>query len=81
MRQDSFAINDTELGDIDLVEHAIDTGNVKPFPRRLPYALRKELEEELSTLGQRMYRNIHWFLHVRASIYLLGRKIAQKSIH
>ena len=49
----SFALQDTELGETNLVEHAIDTGEAKPAkipPRRLPYALRKELEEELIKL-------------------------------
>ena len=53
LKHDSFAVNDTELGETDIVEHTIDTGNakaVKTFPRRLPYALRKELEEELKKL-------------------------------
>ena len=48
-----FALNDHELGETDLVTHSIDTGNarsVQTLPRRLPYALRKELESELSTL-------------------------------
>ena len=43
-KHDSFAVRDSELGETDLVEHGIDTGNAKPvktFPRRLPYALRK----------------------------------------
>ena len=49
LRHASFGINDAELEETDLVEYAIDTGNVKPvktFPRRLPYVLKKELEEE-----------------------------------
>ena len=52
MRHDSFAINDAELGETDLIEHAINTGAnpVKAFPRILPYALRKELEEVLRVL-------------------------------
>ena len=53
LKHDSFAVNDSELGETNLVEHYIDTGNAKPvrtFPRRLPYALRKELEEELDKL-------------------------------
>ena len=53
LKHDSFAVNDSELGETNLVEHDIDTGNAKPvrtFPRRLPYALRKELEEELDKL-------------------------------
>ena len=53
-RHDSFAMTDTELGETDIVEHSIDTGNAKPvktFPRRLPYALRRELEEELKKLS------------------------------
>ena len=42
-----------ELGETNLVEHVIDTGEAKPaksLPRRLPYALRRELEEELVRL-------------------------------
>ena len=42
-----------ELGETDLVEHSIDTGNAKPvetFPRRLPNALREELEGEFNKL-------------------------------
>ena len=52
-RHDSFAMSDTELGETDIVEHTIDTGEAKPVrtcPRRLPYALRKELQEELGRL-------------------------------
>ena len=36
-----------------MVEHSIDTSTAKPVkepPRRLPYALRKQLEEELDKL-------------------------------
>ena len=50
---DIFALCDEELGETDIVTHSIDTGMsppVKSTPRRLPYALRKELEEELETL-------------------------------
>lgn len=46
-------MNDDELGETYIVEHSIDTGDARPsktFPRRLPYALRKELEEELEKL-------------------------------
>ena len=52
-KHDSFAVKDSELGETDLVEHGIDTGKAKPvktFPRRLPYTLRKELEDELNKL-------------------------------
>ena len=48
-----FALDDKELGETDLVAHSIDTGSAKPvqtLARRLPYALRKELEVELTTL-------------------------------
>ena len=48
-----FALEDTELGETGLVEHVIDTGEAKPVktsPRRLPYVLRKELEDELIKL-------------------------------
>ena len=52
-QSDVFALCDEELGETDLVSHSIDTGNTKPvktFPRRLPYALRAELEEEMTKL-------------------------------
>ena len=48
-----FALCDEELGKTDLVSHNIDMGDtklVKTFPHRLPYALRAELEEEMSKL-------------------------------
>ena len=48
-----FTLDDQELGETDLVTHSIDTGNAKPvqtLPKKLPYALSKELELELSTL-------------------------------
>ena len=50
---DVFALSDQELGETDLVTHTIDTGNARPVqtsPRRLLYALRKELEEEMANL-------------------------------
>ena len=52
---DVFALADEELGETNLVTHHIDTGDAKPvkaLPRRLLYAVRKELEEELSKLMQ-----------------------------
>ena len=52
-RSDVFALSDEELGETDLVSHIIDTGDAKPvktLPRRLPYALRAELEEEMRKL-------------------------------
>jgi len=49
-----FALSDHELGETDLIEHHIDLeSGSKPFrtsPRRLPYALRAELETELMQL-------------------------------
>ena len=48
-----FALSDEELGETDLVEHQIEMSEHKPFkvfPRRLPYALREELEVELDQL-------------------------------
>ena len=48
-----FALSDTELGETDLVEHSIETADnqpVKVSPRTLPYALRTELEAELTKL-------------------------------
>jgi len=39
---DVFALQDSELGETDMVTHTIDTGNAKPVqtsPRRLPYVL------------------------------------------
>ena len=53
MLSDVFALSDEELGETDLVSHIIDTGDAKPvktLPRRLPYALRAELEEEMRKL-------------------------------
>jgi len=52
---DVFALNDAELGETDVVTHAIDTGTAQPVKataRRLPYALCKELEEEMDSLLQ-----------------------------
>ena len=45
-----FALPDQELGETDLVEHHIEMTEHKVFPRRLPYALREELEAELNQL-------------------------------
>ena len=48
-----FALSDEELGETDLVEHQIEMSEHKPFkvfPRRLPYALREELEVESDQL-------------------------------
>jgi len=45
-----FALTDKELEETNLVEHPIDMSDTtafKPPPRRLPYALRNELESEL----------------------------------
>ena len=50
---DVFALSDEELGKTDLISHSIDTGDAKPvktLPHRLPYTLRKELEEEMIKL-------------------------------
>ena len=50
---DVFALQDGELGETDMVTHTIDTGSAKPVqtsPRRLPYMLRHELEQELRNL-------------------------------
>ena len=48
-----FALSDEELGETNLVEHEIkltDNTTIMTLPRRLPYALRTELEEELEGL-------------------------------
>ena len=48
-----FALSDEELGETNLVEHEIkltDNTAITIPPRRLPYALRTELEEELERL-------------------------------
>ena len=55
MYNDVFALSDDELGETNVVTHAIDTRNappVKSTARRLPYSLRKELEEEMDNLLQ-----------------------------
>ena len=52
-RNEVFALSDEELGKMDVFEHTIDTSAARPVkepPRRLPYALRKQLEEELDKL-------------------------------
>jgi len=50
-RHQVFALSDSELGETDLVQHKIETNGAVPFrssPHRLPYALRVELETELT---------------------------------
>ena len=50
---EAFALNDSELGETDLITHNIDTGRARPVqtaPQQLPYALRKGLEEEMTSL-------------------------------
>ena len=44
--EDAFTLDASELGETDLITHNIDTGArpVQTTPRRLPYALCKELE-------------------------------------
>ena len=52
-KYDVFALSDSELGETNLVEHVIDAGEAKPArtaPRRLPYAVMRELEDELIRL-------------------------------
>ena len=52
-RNEVFALSDEEFGETDVVEDAIDASAAKPVkqpPRRLPYALRKQSEEELDKL-------------------------------
>ena len=52
-KQGVFALSDEELGQTDLVEHSIQMSDLTPVrtpPRRLPYALRSELENELQKL-------------------------------
>ena len=47
------ALTDEELGETNLVTHSINTGDAKPvktLPRRLPYVLQRELEEEMNKL-------------------------------
>ena len=49
----SIKCTDHELGEVDLVEHKIAMKEHQPIrapPRRLPYALREELESELGKL-------------------------------
>ena len=46
-------MEDTKLGETNVVEHSIDISGARPtktFSQRLPYALRKELEGELTKL-------------------------------
>ena len=50
---EAFALTDEDLGETDIVEHSIDTKGAPPVStclRRIPYALREELEKELEDL-------------------------------
>ena len=50
---EAFALTDEELGETSIVEHAINTKDAPPVStslRRIPYALRNELEKELDNL-------------------------------
>ena len=52
-KNEVFALCDEELGETDTVQHFIDTFGAKPVKeaaRRLPYALRQQLEVELDKL-------------------------------
>ena len=52
-QNETFALNDLELGETDVVQHSINTNGappVKTSPRRIPYTLRKELEKKLDNL-------------------------------
>ena len=52
---DVFALTDEKLGETSLVTHHIDTEDAKPVRTlhcQLPYAVRRELEEELDKLMQ-----------------------------
>ena len=52
-RNETFVLNDLELGETEVVQHNINTNGappVKTSPRRIPYTLRKELEKELDNL-------------------------------
>ena len=50
-----FALNSTELGRTDLVQHVINTGDhlpIKQLPHRTPFALRKQTEELIDKMLQ-----------------------------
>ena len=52
-KNETFALSDEELGETDIVKHSMDTSGAKPVKeeaRRLPYALRQQLEVELDKL-------------------------------
>ena len=52
-KNEVFALSDEELGETDVVEHSIDVTGAKPVKevsRRLPYAMRQQLELELDKL-------------------------------
>ena len=51
--EEVFALSDEELDETNIVEHSINTAGMMPIreaPRRLPYTLRKQLEEEVNKL-------------------------------
>ena len=50
---EAFALGEEELGETNVVEHSIETKDAPPVStssRRIPYALREELEKELENL-------------------------------
>lgn len=51
-----FALNPSELGFTDVVQHTIDTGDSRPLrqlPRRIPFALRGKVEEMVEDMLER----------------------------
>ena len=57
-KQGVFVLTDNELGHTDVVQHSIqmdDCTPIKASPRRLPYKLRDELEQELQKLMETGY--------------------------
>jgi hypothetical protein len=50
---DTFSKNDTDLGQTNLVEHHIETGNAKPLkqpPRRVPMAYAEDEKKLIDTM-------------------------------
>ena len=68
-----FVLDDSELGETDVVTHLIDTGNAPPVranPRRLSYVLWKVLEKEMETLMEtsclvQVSTHHHWCWYTR----------------
>ena len=50
-----FALEDGELGETDLLQYEIDTGNALPdhqYPRRMPFSVKEEVAKKLKKIQE-----------------------------